>query len=227
MCSSEALPFELRSPELSLKVNERAFDLDLDELVRSGQHHVGRLSTARRNWHLETSLPRRMQAPDDGLGKAKLTRVAQADRRDRIQAPSKLVSTPCRQATANVERDPKIPALHQTDQLLGDSCGRAQLSLGQAGRYTRDAELVAKPESQVGGPRMTAGRSTRSKCLHAKSLLIRRYQSRTRPLQTVLVHGGRWTGCRVAAQALFVRWRRTTRIGADAQPLLVSSPDVV
>ena len=163
-----------------------------------------------------------MQAPHDGLRKTKLPGVAQADRRDRIEAPSELMSTRCRQATANIERNPRVAALHQADQLLRDPCDGAQLSLCQAGHYARNAQLMPKSDCQIGGARMASSRGAGSKCLHARSLVLSSYRPRIRRLQTVLVHGHRWTGHRAGAQVMFVPRRRAPRIGADAQLLFVS-----
>jgi hypothetical protein len=69
-CDGFAL--ELRGSELSLKVDQRALDLDMEDLGWASQNHVGCSQIARRDRYLKLSLPARIRRRSDELGENQL-----------------------------------------------------------------------------------------------------------------------------------------------------------
>jgi hypothetical protein len=138
--------------------------------------------------HLEAGAPAGVRRRSDLLGQCQLTGIAEPDRRDRIEPPSKLVSARGCETSASQQRRIADPALHEARLLLTDTRKPCHLSLGEPGRHACDAQLTTECVRQVSGSIEAPGGGRRAQGFHAEIVVAGLYGGVTGGLLAVLVH---------------------------------------
>jgi hypothetical protein len=143
------LAFQLSRPKLCLEIHQSALNLNVDDLAGARQHEVRRPPIAGSHGHLEADLPARMRGPHDRLRKRQLTRVAEAERRHRIEAPAELMPARGGQPAPRVEGDVADATFGPADRRLAKGGKLSQASLAQPGDHPSQAEFSAEQQCKM------------------------------------------------------------------------------
>lgn len=123
------LALDLRRSQLRLEIHERALDLDVDDLPRSGQDEVRRARIPWCDRYFQAGTPAGMGRGNDRLRQRHLAGVPQADRRHRVEPPAKLVSAGGRKPASRSQGDIGRTAFSLASLLLADACQTSHFGL--------------------------------------------------------------------------------------------------
>lgn len=131
---------QLCGAELSLKVHERALDLDVDRLGGSSEHEVCRAPISSTDRLFDGGVPRRVGLGHKRLDCVELTTIPEREAVRRVELDSELVAAGRRErAGGRPIRAPGCP-LGPAHHRLTDTCEARQLVLGQANGRARQAQ---------------------------------------------------------------------------------------
>ena len=151
----ERIALQLSSPQLGLEIDERAFDLDMQRLIRELDHQISRSRIPRGDGHLHPYPGRPMGLTRDRPGESELPGVAKSDRGHGVELPTKLEPAPGCHLTTRGQGDVDRAAFGATHGLLRASRDPAELALGESCGSSGDPEFGGKPRREDARPTTT------------------------------------------------------------------------